>query len=137
MIEQAIDSVGLSMMNIKEFNKGNMRAFNEVAEDHGNVEYYSMGARRARSLCAEVLQYPHEVIAGQNAHVESDGLMMWKETQWGRYLITIDADHFEMGGLKYSYDAQAVFRIVAENLKLMEIRSDEESSRQYSFLFNE
>ena len=55
MIEQAIDAVGLSMMNIKEFNAENMRAFNEVAEDHGGVEYYSMGSRRARTLCAEVL----------------------------------------------------------------------------------
>ena len=46
MVEQAFIALGMSMKNVNEFSAENIEAFNIVASDSSNVDYFSIGAQK-------------------------------------------------------------------------------------------
>jgi len=45
-MEKTFEVLGMSLRNAEEFSHENIQAFNEVATDCENVDYYSFGAKK-------------------------------------------------------------------------------------------
>lgn len=54
--EKAFEALGMSIMNVAEFTSKNMKAFNEVASDAAEIDYYSFGAKRREFQLSELLR---------------------------------------------------------------------------------
>lgn len=135
--EKAIEAVGLSQSSAQEFTSRNLADFNKVVEDAAGVEYFSLGAHKQRLQSSELLRSSHESIVGPNAHdgvggVNSDGLVRPEEARWGRYLLTFpEHDHLEIAGFNADYKPYQVCNLVADNLRLAEIKEDPREAREY------
>lgn len=57
---------------------------------------------------------------------DNDGVTLPKDTEWGSYLLTFEADHYELGGLNPKFDIKHVHNAVMDNLKLTEAIADPE-----------
>jgi len=60
--ERAIEALGLSLRNAGEFTSKNMNAFNEIATDADNVQYYSFGSKRKEMQISDLLRVNYEMI---------------------------------------------------------------------------
>lgn len=64
-------------------------------------------------------------------HNRSDGLVRPEEAEWGRYLLTFEQDHLEMVGFNVDYTPNQVYNLIADNVKLTEIKNDPENAKVY------
>ena len=60
--ERAIEALGMSLRNAAEFTSKNMHAFNQIATDADDVQYYSFGAKRKEMQIGDLLRANYEKI---------------------------------------------------------------------------
>jgi len=131
LADRAFDVLGVSRKSAEEFTYENMAAFNAAIEDAPEVQYYSIGSKKKGLNTNNVLRYTHSAIYGANMLNESDGLVLPREAEWGKYLVTFDYDHLEMGTLTPRGDARRVYRLVMDNLKLKEALENPRDAEKY------
>ena len=51
-----------------------------------------------------------------------------EEAEWGTYLVTFEQDHFEMGGLNPEYFPLSIYNLVADNIRVCEVKNDPEDA---------
>lgn len=110
LAEKAIEAVGLSQRNALEFTSDNLRDFNASVEDAPGVEYFSVGAHKARLQSSDLLRQSHEGVVGPGktdnpvGGIKSDGLVRPEEAVWGRYLLTFpEHDHLDIAGFNADF----------------------------------
>jgi hypothetical protein len=68
--------------------------------------------------CSETLRYTHELLSNEGEREEqSDGLITIREAEWGQHVINLDADHFELIGMRQGYNATPLFEFYANIIK--------------------
>lgn len=56
---------------------------------------------------------------------------MPEECEWGRYLLTFQQDHLEMGGLNADHDPSNVYNLVLDNIRVNEITHSPKETTKY------
>lgn len=97
-MEKTFEVLGMSLKNAEEFHHSNMEAFNQVATDAQEVDYYSFGAKKKELQMSELLRPGYEIITNHEIMHECDGMNRVSDTKWARYLLTFDHDHFDVVG---------------------------------------
>ncbi|CAG8509973.1 14620_t:CDS:10 [Ambispora leptoticha] len=67
--------------------------FNPNTPNHPSVAYYSYGASTDIPIWSP-LYFPHQIIKAKEG--PNDGLVSVKSAQWGRYIRTVDCDHWDL-----------------------------------------
>ncbi|RCI06086.1 hypothetical protein CU098_012488 [Rhizopus stolonifer] len=70
--------------------------FNPNTPNDPSVSYYSYGASAKISLWSSLLGLPHQMVHEKEG--ENDGIVSVKSAQWGTYVKTIHADHWDLSG---------------------------------------
>ena len=130
-LERIFDVLGITAEGAKEFSSVNLGAFNQVCDNHADVSYYSIGAKKSGRTMNAVLRDGHNLIVNDNIALQCDGLVQDVEARWGEYLITFENDHLEVMGLEPGHNPANVFNLVADNCRLSEIRNDPENKIEY------
>lgn len=130
-LEKTFEVLGITGRAVQEFTPFNMGAFNEVCEDHPNVEYYSIGAKKGGRVMNIMLRDGYEMITNHTFGEQIDGIVRDVEARWGHYLMTFENDHMEVIGFTPGHNPANVFNLVADNTRLAEIRSDKDLSYEY------
>ena len=123
-VDRVFESVGLSQKNAYEFSSENISDFNQVAVDSPDVDYYSVGAQKKPFKVNDILRFSQEIIYDGYVQNRSDGVVMPEEAAWGSYLVTFEQDHLEMAGFNVDYTPNSVYRLLLDNVKLHEIKSN-------------
>lgn len=97
-MDKAFEVLGMSLKNAEEFSHANITAFNEVAQDCSDVDYYSFGAKKKELSMTELLKPGYQIITNHEMLKECDGMNVVGDMKWARYLLTFDHDHFEVVG---------------------------------------
>ncbi len=86
-----------------------------------------------------LLKHPHDIISGGLITNRSDGFVKPEEANWGNYLLTYEHDHLEMGGLNPDHNPANVYNLIADNIRLSEIKNNKKEAYKYGveYLFNE
>lgn len=126
--DKSFDVLGVSQKNVQEFTSKNIRDFNTVATDVAGVDYFSIGSQKAYLQVCDQLKRSSEVISEGLVTNRSDGLVMPEEAKWGEYLLTFEQDHFEMVGFNADYNPTQVYNIIADNIKLCEVKNNEQEA---------
>jgi hypothetical protein len=79
------------------------------------------------------LRISESLIMNWDAGNANDGIARWKDCEHGRYLITMDMDHFELTGLNPESDAYEVAKVVSDNLKINELQKDEQTAHKHGY----
>ena len=74
MVEKAFEVMGLSLESAQEYCNANMKAFNEVATDCDDVDYYSFSAKKTQSGMCDLLKPGWEMITNNEIRWECDGI---------------------------------------------------------------
>ncbi|KAI9255488.1 Alpha/Beta hydrolase protein [Sporodiniella umbellata] len=69
--------------------------FNPNTPDDTSVEYYSYGASVKMSNTS-LLSFPGKLVYHKEG--ENDGIVSVKSAQWGNYIKTVEADHWDLSG---------------------------------------
>ena len=123
-MEKTFEVLGMSLKNAEEFSHANMAAFNEVATDSTDVDYYSFGAKKKELDMSELLKPGFEIITNHEMLHECDGMNRVSEMKWARYLLTFDHDHFDVVGFNPSFQPVHIAAIVTDNLRLSEMKRE-------------
>jgi len=121
-MEKTFEVLGMSLKNAEEFSHANMAAFNEVATDSKEVDYYSFGAKKKELDMSELLKPGFEIITNHEMLHECDGMNRVSDMKWARYLLTFDHDHFDVVGFNPSMNPLHIAAIVTDNLRLSELK---------------
>ncbi|KAI9283385.1 Alpha/Beta hydrolase protein [Sporodiniella umbellata] len=70
--------------------------FNTNTPDDPNVKYYSYGAATKFSAWKSLLNLPGKLVYEKEG--ENDGIVSVKSAQWGTYVKTLEADHWDFSG---------------------------------------
>ncbi|KAI9597401.1 Alpha/Beta hydrolase protein, partial [Syncephalis fuscata] len=68
--------------------------FNPNTPNHPDTQYFSFGARVSQLSLFHILRMPWEVVDSREG--DNDGLVSVNSARWGKYLGTVDADHWEL-----------------------------------------
>jgi hypothetical protein len=79
----------------------------------------------------KILQNGHKVIVNDSFGIECDGLIQDKEARWGNYLMTFENDHLEMMGFKPEHDPAGVYNLIADTVRVAEIKNDPELAYKF------
>jgi hypothetical protein len=123
--------LGTTISAAKEFSTHNISNFNEICEDAPGVQYFSVGGKKSGSTITKILQNGHNVIVNKVYGIECDGLIQDKEARWGNYLMTFENDHLEMMGFKPDHNPAGVYNLVADTVRVAEIKNDPELAYKY------
>ncbi|KAK9760681.1 hypothetical protein K7432_015044 [Basidiobolus ranarum] len=95
--------------------------FNPNTPDSPDVAYYSYGAQAKSLSWASPLWFTHDII--MNKEGENDGMVSLGSAQWGKYVETIEANHWELNNRfristigQHRFDAVDFFLRVATQL---------------------
>ncbi|KAF9581016.1 hypothetical protein BGW38_002120 [Lunasporangiospora selenospora] len=96
--------------------------FNPNTPDDPNVSYYSYGASVPQIPLWQPLGLPWEVIRAKEG--DNDGLVSTASAQWGQYIETVEADHWDLnnrwrlkiGANQKPFDAIELYMNVATRL---------------------
>lgn len=116
--------LGLTRRSADEFTSANLADFNTVCTDAPNVDYYSIGAWKDGKTMNPMLKNGHDMVVDRKFDLQTDGLVMDEEARWGKYLLTMNNDHFELVGFMPQHDPANVFNLVADNARVCEIKRD-------------
>lgn len=130
-LEKTFEILGITGRAVQEFTTYNMGNFNEVCEDHPNVEYYSIGAKKNGRVMNIMLRDGYEMVTSSSFGEQVDGIVRDVEARWGHYLMTFENDHLEVIGFTPGHNPANVFNLVADNTRLAEIRSDPQLAYEY------
>ena len=83
---------------------------------------------------SKMLQNGFEVLVGREWGDQCDGLVRDVEARWGRYLITFENDHMEVMGFEPEHDPANVFNLVADNVRLCEIKNNKSLRLKYGVM---
>lgn len=119
-MEKAFEALGMSLKNAEEFSHANIAAFNQVATDCENVDYFSFGAKKKELQMSELLRPGFQIITNHEILQECDGMNRVCDMKWARYLLTFDHDHFDVIGFNPEVNPRHVANIVTDNLRLSE-----------------
>ncbi len=67
--------------------------FNRNTPNHHSVAYYSYGAATDIPIWSP-LYFPHQIIKAKEG--SNDGIVSVKSAQWGRYVKTVECDHWDL-----------------------------------------
>ncbi|KAG1447208.1 hypothetical protein G6F56_009331 [Rhizopus delemar] len=70
--------------------------FNVNTPDDPTVKYYSYGASTKFSAWSSILNVPGKMVYEKEG--ENDGIVSVKSAQWGTYVKTLEADHWDFSG---------------------------------------
>ncbi|KAI9016530.1 Alpha/Beta hydrolase protein [Phycomyces nitens] len=76
------------------------RHFNLTTPNDPRVAYYSYGGS-AKLPAWSLLGLPHQLINEKEG--ENDGFVSVKSAQWGQYIKTLEADHWDLNGQRYRW----------------------------------
>ena len=79
----------------------------------------------------EMLQKGHEILVGLKWGEQCDGLVRDVEARYGRYLLTLDNDHFEVMGFHPEHNPANVMNLVADNARVCELKNHPELKYEY------
>lgn len=130
-LERTYEILGITKKAAHEFTSPNLKAFNEVCENAPGVDYYSIGARKDGKVMNEMLRNGYEIVVGRKFGDQCDGLVRDVEARWGRYLLTLNNDHFEVIGFTPDHNPANVFNLVADNVRVCEIKNDDSLKFDY------
>lgn len=133
-MDRLYEGLGLTPKASIEFNTPNIQCFNEVCPDAKLVDYYSIGAKKSGATMSKMLQNGFEVLVGREWGDQCDGLVRDVEARWGRYLITFENDHMEVMGFEPEHDPANVFNLVADNVRLCEIKNNKSLRLKYGVM---
>ncbi|KAG1474154.1 hypothetical protein G6F56_000516 [Rhizopus delemar] len=74
--------------------------FNPSTPNHPQVDYYSYGANASFSPWS-MLNMPSQWISDKEG--KNDGLVSVESARWGKYIKTVDADHWDLNGQRWGY----------------------------------
>jgi hypothetical protein len=70
--------------------------FNPNTPDDPTVKYYSYGASTKFTTWSSLLNIPGKMVYEKEG--ENDGIVSIKSAQWGTYIKTLEADHWDLSG---------------------------------------
>nr|CAG8511186.1 8854_t:CDS:2 [Entrophospora candida] len=70
-----------------------MNSFNKNTPNHPSIFYYSYGAATEIPIWSP-LYFPYQIIREKEG--QNDGLVSLKSAQWGRYVRTVECDHWDL-----------------------------------------
>lgn len=123
-LERLYESLGISGKASKEFNTHNLADFNEICENSPTVDYYSIGAKKNGKVMSTLLRNGFDILVGLDWGEQCDGLVRDEEARWGRYLLTYENDHMEVMGFEPYHNPANVFNVVADNIRVCELKND-------------
>jgi len=123
-MEKAFEVLGMNFKNAEEFSHANISAFNEVATDSPDVDYYSFGAKKKELQMTELLRPGYQIITNHDILHECDGMNRVEDMKWARYLLTFDHDHFDIVGFNPRINPRHIANIVTDNIRLSEAKSE-------------
>lgn len=124
-LAKVFEILGISPQAAREFHPDNIRAFNQVCEDRKNVDYYSIGAKKDGRVMTDILKDGFDILVNDEMGKQCDGLIQDIESRWGQYLMTFQNDHLEIIGFQPEHNPANVFNLVADNIRVSEIKNDE------------
>ena len=130
-LEKVFEILGLTHKSALEFSTHNISNFNEICEDGPNTLYYSIGARKNASTTSKILKNGHKIIVNNTFGIQCDGLVQDIECRWGTYLMTFENDHLETIGFQPKHNPANVMNLVADTVRLAELKQDPELAYQY------
>ena len=130
-LDRVFEALGISGRAVLEFSTHNMQAFNEVCENSDDVDYYSFGAKKGGRVMSKILKDGHDILVRETFGKQCDGIIQDSETRWGEYLLTFENDHLEVMGFQPGHNPANVMNVVADNVRLCELRNDEALSYEY------
>lgn len=78
-----------------------------------------------------MLKQSHDIISEGLINNRSDGLVRPEEAEWGKYIMTFEHDHLEMGGLNPNHFPINIYNLLTDNIRLNEVMKNKEESFQY------
>jgi len=116
-----LDALGVGSAAFFDLSTKSCRRLNETTPNKPGVRYFSYSGTQARSCIFPSLYLSYDVIMEKEG--ANDGLVSQKSAQWGKYLGNLDADHLNLAGwsfpweAKETFDAKAFYLSVAKMLK--------------------
>lgn len=92
-LEALFQLVGVETNSFRDLKTSSLVKFNQTTPDHPDVKYFSYGASKPVDQMPYLLRLPHSYIEGREGR--NDGLVSVTSANWGEYLGTIAADHYE------------------------------------------
>lgn len=135
-MDRIYEALGITPKASQEFNTHNLKCFNEVCSDMQGVDYYSIGAKKQGKTMSKILRNGFDVLVGLEWGDQCDGLVRDVEARWGRYLITFENDHMEMMGFEPAHDPSNVMNLVADNVRVCELKNDSKKKYDYGIYFD-
>jgi len=73
--ERIFENLGITGVAAMEFSPWNIKAFNEVCENHTDVNYYSIGAKKNGRSMNKMLLDGYNIIVNDTMGVQCDGMV--------------------------------------------------------------
>ena len=67
--------------------------------------------------CSETLRYIHELFNESDREEPSDGFVSIREAELDNHVLNVDADHFELIGMRSGFNAAPLFEFYSNVLK--------------------
>jgi hypothetical protein len=68
--------------------------------------------------CSETLRYINELLSNEGDREEpNDGFVTIREAELEKHVINLDADHFELIGLRQGYNSASLFELYSNIIK--------------------
>ena len=126
----ALRPLGLNDTNYSEFSRENAKDINDIIESSENYARFSYGSRTSPSNLERILRYPANAIMEGDPLDENDGITHPQDWEWGNYMATFEADHYEIGGLSKNYNMIQIHNTIVDNIKLLEVQEDKSIAQQ-------
>ncbi len=78
-----------------------------------------------------MLKHSHDIISEGKITNRSDGLVSPEDSEWGMHLLNYEYDHLEMVGFNSDVVPYAVYSVIADNIRLCEVRGNKEEAFAY------
>lgn len=103
---------------LEEYSSKSIYDYNNISPPSSEVKYMSVGGRKLKIKCSESIRFSAEEISKDNDEEHpNDGLVTIKESEYGQHLINVDADHFEIMGMKSNFNSRSLFELYANAIK--------------------
>ena len=79
-LDRVFEALGVTHRAALEFSSHNIEAFNEVCQDSQQVDYYSIGAKKAGRVMSKILKDGHDLLTRETFGRQSDGILDIRET---------------------------------------------------------
>ena len=136
-LSDAFRPVGLNPYNATEFNSGLMEDINEDLADSETYQKFSFGSRTSQAHLDKFLRYPGSAIMDEDPLDDNDGITHPRDWEWGQYLLTFEASHYESGGLKTRFNMDLIYGAVTDNIKLTEAKGNPEMAKEFGLAYQE